>query len=175
MLKPRPLALMLMIVAAAASRLVPHLPNMTPIAAIALFAGASFADKRLAFLVPLMALLLSDMVLGFYSGLVFVYGSFALSVIIGLWLQKRRAAPVILGSILASSCLFFVITNFGVWVMDNMYPHSLAGLVTCYVAAIPFFRNEVVGDLLYGGLLFGGFALLEMLLPVLRPPARAAA
>src|ERR1700760_504272 len=114
MLKPRFVVLALMIVAAAALRLVPHLPNMTPIAAIALFGGAAFADKRLAFIVPLAALLLSDLVLGFSSSMGFVYGSFALIVAIGLWLQRHRTAPVILGAVLFSSVLFFAITNFGV-------------------------------------------------------------
>jgi hypothetical protein len=169
MLRPRLLALVSMILIAAASRLVPHPPNMTPIAAIALFGGATFADKRLAFLVPLAALFLSDLVLGLSNSVGFVYLSFALIVAIGLWLHQRRTATVILGAVLFSSVLFFVITNFGAWLsLKSMYPRSLDGLVACYVAAIPFFRNEMLGDVLYAGLLFGGFAVLERLLPALR-------
>jgi len=173
MLKPRILALVSVIVLAAAARLIPHPPNMTPIAAIALFGGSTFADKRLAFLVPLAALLLSDLVIGFSNSSPVVYLSFALIVAIGLWLQRHRTAPVILGAVLASSVLFFVLTNFGVWALGGMYPKTLAGLGECYVAAIPFFRNEVLGDLVYAALLFGGFAVLERLLPTLRAPATA--
>lgn len=175
MLKPRILALVSVIVLAAAARLIPHPPNMTPIAAIALFGGATFADKRLALLVPLAALLLSDLVLGFSNSMPFVYLSFAVIVGIGLWLQKRRTAPVILGAVLASSVLFFAVTNFGVWALGTMYPKTLAGLGACYVAAIPFFRNEILGDLFFAALLFGGFAMLEKLLPTLRAPRTAAA
>lgn len=171
MFKPRFLALASMIVLAAATRLIPHPPNMTPIAAIALFGGATFADRRLAFLMPLAALALSDLVIGFSRDSGFVYLSFALIVATGMWLQQRRTAPVILGAVLFSSCLFFALTNFGVWALGAMYPHTLAGLGACYVAAIPFFRNEALGDLFYAALLFGGFALLERAWPALRTRA----
>jgi hypothetical protein len=168
MLKPRLLALVAMIFMAAAARLIPHPPNMTPIAAVALFGGATFADKRLAFLMPLAALFLSDLVIGFHSHMEIVYLSFALIVAIGLWLQKHRTALPIAGAVLLSSVLFFAITNFGVWAFGTMYPMTWEGLAACYVAAIPFFRNELLGDMLYATALFGGFALLERLLPVLR-------
>jgi hypothetical protein len=71
---------------------------------------------------------------------------------------------------LASSVLFFVLTNFGVWAFDALYPKTLEGLMACYVAAIPFFRNTLLGDLSYTVVLFGGFALLERRIPVLRDP-----
>ena len=171
MLKPRFLVLVSMILVAAASRLIPHPPNMTSLTAAALFGGAYFSDRRLAFLVPLSALFLSDLVLGFYRHMEVVYLSFALIVIIGLWLQKHRTALPIAGAALASSVLFFVLTNFGVWAFDALYPKTLTGLVACYVAAIPFFQNTLLGDLLYTAVLFGGFALLEKWLPILRDPA----
>jgi hypothetical protein len=168
MLKPRLLALVSIILMAAAARLIPHPPNMTPIAAVALFGGAYFADRRLAFLVPLAALFLSDLVIGFHPHMEIVYLSFALIVAIGLWLQKNRTAFPIAGAVLFSSVLFFAVTNFGVWAFGTMYPMTWDGLAACYVAAIPFFRNELLGDALYATALFGGFALLERLLPVLR-------
>jgi hypothetical protein len=170
LLKPRLLVLTSMVLAAVASRLIPHPPNITAIASVALFGGACFADKRLAFLVPLTALLLSDLVLGFYRHMEGVYLSFALIVGIGLLLQRHRTVLTTAGAVLASSILFFGITNFYVWAFGTMYPHTASGLAACYTAAIPFFRNEMLGDFLYSALLFGGFALLEKTLPMLRRP-----
>lgn len=167
MLKPRMMLVMTMILAAAASRLVPHLPNLTSVTAIALFGGAMLPDRRLAFVVPLAALFLSDLLLGFHDQMFVVYGSFALIVCIGLWLQQHRSAATIAGAALASSLLFFAITNFGVWALDGMYPRTLQGLIACYTAALPFLRNTLEGDLLYTLVLFGGFALFEWQFPKL--------
>jgi hypothetical protein len=171
MLRPRLAVLISMILVAALSRLLPHPPNMTSVTAVALFGGAYFSDRRLAFLIPLAALLLSDLVLGLYNHMEIVYTSFALIVCIGLWLQTNRSALHIAGAALASSVLFFLVTNFGVWAFDSLYPRTLEGLVACYVAAIPFFRNTLQGDVLYTVVLFGGFALLERWFSVLREPS----
>ena len=160
-----------MIFAAAASRLCPHLPNFTPIAAMALFGGAHFADKRLAFGVPLLALLLSDAVQGFHSGLLSVYGSFVLIVVLGFGLRSNRAILPVAGTALAGSLLFFVITNFAVWAAGMLYPRTSAGLVECYVAALPFFRNTLTGDAFYTAVLFGGFALAQRRWPALAATA----
>jgi hypothetical protein len=168
--KPRSSVLVGMILAAAAARLAPHAPNFTPIAAIALFGGAHFADKRLAFGVPLAALLLSDLVLGFYGGMAVVYGSFALIVGLGFWLRSRRTIWPIAGAALASSLLFFLVTNFGMWAAGSLYPRTLSGLGVCYAAAIPFFRNTLAGDLFFSAVMFGGFALAEKRFPSLREP-----
>jgi hypothetical protein len=161
MLKPRLLVLIAMVLAAAASRLIPHPPNLASISAIALFGGAYFSDRRLAFLIPLTALLLSDLILGFYSHMEVVYLSFALIVCIGLWLQKKRSAFQIAGAALASSVLFFLLTNFGVWAFESLYPKTLEGLIACYVAAIPFFQNTLQGDLFFTAVLFGGLHCLR--------------
>lgn len=168
MMKPRLMLVVTMILAAALSRLIPHPPNLQSVTAVALFGGATLADKRLAFLVPLGAMFVTDLVLGFHDEMAVVYGSFAAIVCIGLWLQQRRSAPFIVGAALASSVLFFVTTNFGVWAFDRMYPLTWQGLVACYTAALPFFRNTLEGDLLYTLVLFGGFGLLERRFPVLR-------
>ncbi|MGQ0741991.1 MAG: DUF6580 family putative transport protein [Alphaproteobacteria bacterium] len=168
MLRSRFAVLVIVILAAALSRLIPHPPNLTSVTAVALFAGAYFTDKRLAFLVPLAALFVSDLILGFYGHMEVVYLSFALIVCVGLLLQKRRSVATVGGAAVASSLLFFVITNFGVWLFDGMYPQTWEGLVACYVAALPFFQNMLMGDLFYTALLFGGFALVEQRFSALR-------
>jgi len=173
MIRPRLMVLITIVLVAAASRLIPHPPNLASITALALFGGAYFSNKRFAFLVPLSALLLSDLVLGFYSHMEFVYLSFALTVCIGLFLQSKRSALNIAGATLASSVLFFVITNFGVWAFGSLYPMTMDGLVACYVAAIPFFKNSLQSDLLSTAVLFGGFTLLERRFSALRGPAMA--
>ena len=167
--KFRLLAILAAIFAAAALRLAPHPPNFSPIAAMALFSGAYMPRKLLAFVAPFGALILSDVALGgFYPGMNFVYLSFALTVLIG-WAVAKRKTPLTIGAAaLASSVLFFVLTNFGMWLFSGIYPVTQAGLVACYVAAIPFFQNTVAGDLFFTALLFGGFSLAEQYLPRLR-------
>ena len=161
----RLIALLSAIVAAAALRLVPHPPNFTPIGAMALFSGAYLGRRALAFAAPLGALLLSDVVLGFYHGMATVYASVALIVVLGA-MALRRVSPIRVGAAaLASSVLFFVITNFGMWLFSGFYPRTLLGLETCYIAAIPFFQNTLAGDLFYATMLFGGFRIAELLMP----------
>lgn len=157
-----------MILVAAATRLIPHPYNFTPITAIALFGGARFAGKQTAWLVPFGALLLSDLWLGLYPQIWVVYGSFALIVGIGFWLRKHRSVTSLAGATLVSSLLFFLLTDLGVWAFAGLYPKTVQGLTACYVAAIPFFQNSLLGDLLYTAALFGGLALIETMIPSLR-------
>jgi len=164
----RMLVILAAIVSAAAMRLVPHPPNFAPLGAMALFSGAYLGRRPVAFAAPLGALLLSDLVLGFYPGMIVQYVSVALVVVLGWAALKRISALRIGGAALASSCLFFVLTNFGVWLLSGMYPQTIPGLAACYVAAIPFFQNTVAGDLFFSAILFLGFALLERALPTLR-------
>ena len=171
MWNPRLVAIAVMIVAAAASRLLPHPPNFTPIAAMALLGGAYLPDRRVAFAVPLAALFLSDLVLGLHAGMWAVYGSFLLVVCLGFTLRHTRTPLKIAGTALASSVLFFTLTNLAVWAFGSMYPKTPAGLAACYTAAIPFFRNTLAGDAFYTALLFGGFALAQRGWPLLREPA----
>jgi hypothetical protein len=140
---------------------VPFISKRTPVAAIALFGGAQFADKRAAFLVPLAGLLLSDLVLGFHRLMPVVYGAFALIVLLGFSVRRRSSSLRIAGAAIFSAVLFFALTNFGVWAFGTLYPKTGAGLIECYVAAIPFFRNMLLSNLLYSALLFGGIALAE--------------
>lgn len=173
--KARLAALLAAIFAAAAMRLLPHPPNFSPIAAMALFGGTMMPRKMLAFAAPFGALLLSDALLGgFYPGMEFVYFSFALTVLIGWAVSTRRTALTIGIAALSSSLLFFVLTNFGMWLFSGFYPLTLGGLAACYVAAIPFFQNTIAGDLFFTVLLFGGFALAERLMPALRQSALVA-
>jgi hypothetical protein len=150
---------------------VPHPPNFAPIAAMALFSGAQLGKRPLAFVAPLGAMLLSDAVIGFHSGVPFVYASVAVIVLLGWFALSRVTVLRLAGAAVASSVLFFLVTNFGTWLLSGMYPMSATGLAACYVAAVPFFQNTVAGDLFYTGALFGGFALLERAVPMLRAEA----
>ncbi len=161
-MQTRRLALLVgLIVLAALSRLIPHPPNFAPIAAIALFGGAVFADRRLAYAVPAVAMLLSDLLLGFHDQMLLVYACIAAVVWLGTRLGYQRGALPVLAATLGGSVLFFVVTNLGVWAFDGLYPLTAGGLVACYVAAIPFFHNSLAANLLYAGLLFGGLALMQ--------------
>lgn len=164
-------ALCAAILIAALLRLVPHPPNFTPIGAMALFGGAYFGRHALAFVAPLGSLLVSDAILGFHSGMPFVYASVGLIVLIGWAVRSRRTPIGIAAGAVASSILFFAVTNFGVWLSSGMYPPTASGLAACYVAAIPFFQNTLAGDLIFSALLFGGFALLERHVPMVRTGA----
>jgi len=153
---------------AALFRFLPHPPNFVPLTAIALFAGAYITDKRLAFLIPIGAMFISDAIIGFHNTMLFVYASLIAMVGIGMLLQNRkRVAPIAIAAI-SGSILFFIVTNFGVWAMGTMYPKTIEGLISCYVAAIPFFRNALAGDIIYVTLLFGSFALAQRWVPALR-------
>lgn len=151
---------------AAVARLLPHPPNVAPIAAMALFGGAVIGRPLFAFGVPLLALALSDLALNatlvgnpFAPPDPFVYGSFILIGAIGFALRSRRSFGTVATASVAGSMLFFLVTNFGSWAISGMYPRTPAGLGTCYAAALPFFWPTLLGDLFWAGLLFGAWAL----------------
>ena len=162
------LSLIGLIVFAALLRLLPHPWNFSPIAAMALFGGACLRTRRAALVIPLAALFLSDLVLGFYPTMAVTYGAFAVIVMIGRLLSEKSTAPAILLASLGGSITFFVLSNFGVWFWDGMYPHNLQGLVACYTAALPFFQGTLAGDVLYTALLFGALRLAQSRLPALQ-------
>jgi hypothetical protein len=135
-------------------RLLPHLPNFTPITAIALFGGLYFTNKSMAYLVPLFIMVLSDLFLGFYSISIFVYAAFLLISFIGTQTKKPSVFTILLSSI-----SFFIITNFGVWLMG--YPKTWTGFIECYTLAIPFFRNSLLGDFFYSGVMILGFNYVQ--------------
>ncbi len=155
------LFILTLILFAAFSRLIPHAPNFTPVISIALFAGA-YLKKGFAFLVPIAALLVSDLIIGFYSlgSMATVYGTMLLIVAVGLILEKKVSAGKLLGLSLAGVTIFFITTNFAVWMIPgSMYPMTPAGLAECYVMAIPFFGNMVLSTLFYSAVLFGSYEL----------------
>jgi len=160
----------------AIGRLLPHAPNFTPIAALALF-GAVYLKKRDGLWVPLAAMAFSDFFIGFYHPLVMasVYGSFILTGLIGIWLkrEKTKLSPPYEGGArggfrrlnawwmrigcgsLLGSVLFFLITNWAVWAFGELYTRDLGGLIMSYTMGLPFFRNTLLGDLFYVAIFFG--------------------
>jgi len=171
MIDKRLMVIAAIVLAAAFLRLIPHPPNFAPVAALALFAGAHLTDNRLALLLPLLAMVLSDLLLGFHGQMVAVYACMAATVWIGSRLRGRvRVGPVAAATV-GSSVLFFAVTNFAVWALDGLYPMTLQGLVACYVAAIPFFHHTLLGNAFYAAVLFGGVALAQRSAPSLRPAA----
>ncbi|HKJ81686.1 MAG TPA: DUF6580 family putative transport protein [Ignavibacteriaceae bacterium] len=167
LVNPKFWALTLMILAAAFTRLIPHYPNFTAVGAMALFGGAYFSKKYLAFIVPLAAMLISDLFLGFYSGMWVVYLSFLLIVVIGMQIgQAKKPGRVLLASVTASVS-FFLITNFALFPPNIIYPQNLIGIVESYIAAIPFFSYTLLGDLFFVGIMFGAFEIAKTKFPVL--------
>ena len=174
-----PWVLGVMIVLAALTRLLPHPPNFSPVEAMALFGGAYFASRAWAIAVPLLAMLLSDVVMATVAGGMYldymlhfsflaVYACIALSSALGFGLRGRVGGARVLGYSLIGAVLFFLVTNFAVWAGGSMYPMHLGGLAAAYVAGIPFFQWTVLGTLFYAAVLFGGFALLRKAVPALR-------
>ena len=143
-----------MIFLAVATRLLPHPSNFAPITGIALFAAANLDRKFLAFLLPLFCLFTTDLILGISWINLFVYGAFGMISFIGMQVKK-----VAVGTVLGSSLLFFIVSNFGVWLL--YYPTTLEGLIACFTLAIPFFGNTIVGDLVYTAVLFYGFSTIK--------------
>ncbi len=154
-----------MIFIAAFVRLIPHPPNFAPVAAMALFGGAYFSKKWAAFLVPLVAMLVADLILGFHSAMWAVYLSFVTIVGIGMLMIKQKKVSNIFLASVSASVLFFVITNFAVWAAGLYYPKDLSGLAASYTAAIPFFHYTLLGDLFFVTLMFGSYELVKMKYP----------
>jgi hypothetical protein len=150
-----------MVVLGAGARLLPHPWNFTPMMAIGLFAGSQARKASTGVLATLVALVVSDAVLGFYSGFWYVYAAALIPVLFGRLIHNRNGAAAIATAALVSSLSFFMITNFMVWGTEQLYPHTLAGLSDCFLAGIPFYRNQVLGDAVYTVGIFGGYALLN--------------
>ncbi|GAA0563126.1 DUF6580 family putative transport protein [Chitinophaga japonensis] len=169
-----------LILLAGLSRLVTNelqLWNFTAIGASALFGGIMIKNRRLAYIVPVVTLFLTDLcfelftnINGFYGGaMFFVYGAFLLITWIGTRMKKVNALTVFLAAV-GTGVLFFLVTNFGTWLLGNMYPHTFSGLMACFAAGIPFFRNDlfgsfflniILGNIFYSALLFGAYALVK--------------
>jgi hypothetical protein len=150
------IAASVLIFIAALSRLIPHEANFTPILAIGIFGAAMFRDKRwMMFAMPLAAMFVSDLVLGLNSIMLFTYGSIAGIIALSSILLKKKSILRVGGASIGAAVLFFLVTNFGSWLMFDMYSHDAAGLILCYEMAIPFFRNTLASTLAFAGALFG--------------------
>jgi hypothetical protein len=159
---------------AAISRIIPHPENFAPIGVMALFGAAYFKNKKYAFILPLIALWISDLIINniffsdyygrfvlFTEGAIWIFLSFVSIALLGILIfRKVTLSRLIIGS-LAASYIFFLITNFGVWMSGALYPLTAEGLSACYSAAIPFFKNTLFGNAVYAAVLFGGYELAK--------------
>ena len=142
------------------TRVIPHPPNFTALGAIALFGGAFFNDKKLAFIIPITIMILSDLMLG-YQLMLSVYIGFALMVYIGFYLKRKQNGFRIINAALIGSVTFFIITNFSVFLTSSLYPKTIIGLIECYTLAIPFFINTLLANITYSLILFYGFKAIH--------------
>lgn len=181
----RLMAICMAVIGTAAFRVLPHVtnlpipPNFAPVAAVSLFAGAALSSRTLALFLPLAAMFCSDVILGLVKGDVagyamhsqmpVVYLSYALIAGIGMVLKNRRRFLPIAWSTLAASVVFFAVTNFGVWALEDFYPRTPAGLTACFAAAVPFFGATLLSDAFFVAVLFGLLAAAESRIPALRP------
>lgn len=174
--------LTLIVVLSAFSRLIPHMPNFSPLGAIGLFGAAHFSKRWQSFLIPIAATWISDLFINnviyaqyypsftwFYEGFYWQYGTYLLITLVALFIFKKVNTQRVLFGALTSTVLFFLITNLGCFFGNPTYPQNFGGLMACYVVAIPFLKGTLLGDLFYSGLLFGSFALLQQQFTILRP------
>lgn len=156
-----------LVIAGVLLRVIPHPWNFAPIGAIALFAGAHFERRFFAIAVPLVTMFVGDSIIGYHKLMPAIYATYALIAVIGMLFRDRRnSIPAIGGSVLLSATIFYLVTNFAVWAMGTTYAKSTAGLIACYVAAIPFFGNTLASDALFTACFFGIFAISERTIPM---------
>jgi hypothetical protein len=146
--------LILFVILAVLFRLVPHPPNFAPITALALFSSTTFRNKIVGTLIPLLVMGISDLYLGFHSISLWVYLSFVIISSLGIFWKEVKTKNVLISSI-----VFFIVTNFGVWLLG--YPKTIDGLILCYTMAIPFFGYSILGDLFFYNLLKYSFSYTE--------------
>jgi hypothetical protein len=176
-ISPRVIFIASIVFFGALMRLIPHWPNFTPVAAIALFGGTYFSRKYMAFLVPLSAMFISDLIIGLHNNMIAVYLAFSATVLIGFLLSRKVNSINVILAALSSSVLFFIVTNFASWLTMGLYPMNFVGLMESYLAGlvffndgsmgISFFLNSVTSTLLYSGLFFSIYYLAQLRFPVL--------
>ena len=193
MISLRSLTVVAIVLAAAATRLLPHPENVAPMTALAIFAGATLGARRWAPFLAIGSLLLTNALMhltflagwqpraGFYAGQWSVYACTLAAVGFGVLIRNRRGVASIqgvssiAGATLAGSVTFFLVTNLAfVYSADSLYPHTLAGVLTSYEMGLPFFQRSLIGDAFYAFALFGAFALAEARFPALRGAKPAA-
>jgi hypothetical protein len=146
-------------------RLIPHAPNFSPVASLAIF-GGFYLSKRKAFFLPLLAIFFSDLVIGFYQPVLMfsVYLCFLLMAFIPLVFKRKRIWPAFLGSAFLGAISFFLITNFAVWAFSPWYPKTFLGLSQCYFMALPFFKQTLLSNLVYTSILVTSYRSVELIL-----------
>jgi len=170
-----------LILLCAFSRIIPHMPNFSPLGAIGLFGAAYFLKKWQVFLIPIAATWLSDLFINnviygqyypqftwFYQGFYWQYGSYLLIALASIYIFKKVNTQRVIAGALISTAIFFLVSNFGCWIGSTIYPQNFGGLMTCYAAGIPFLKGTLLGDLFYSGVLFGTFTLAQHQFPAFR-------
>ncbi|MGA9332949.1 MAG: DUF6580 family putative transport protein [Rudaea sp.] len=142
--------------------------NFTPVEAIALFGGAYFSDRRLAFIVPLAAMFVADLIIGLHPLIPVIYACIAASVLLGFSLRDKVSVLRVAGCGIAGSIMFFAVVSFVEWLIGDT-AYCRAGIVPCYIAAVPFLKSWLAGTLVWSALLFGGFEALRHRWPALSP------
>lgn len=171
------------ILLAAFSRIIPHIPNFSPLGAMALFGAAHFTKKWQAFLIPIAATWVSDLFINnmiyaeyypnftwFYQGFYWQYASYLAIVLSAIFILKKINPARVLVGAFSSTAIFFLLSNFGCWIGSTFYPQNFGGLITCYAAGIPFLKGTMLGDVFYSTALFGSYSLVQNSFPVLRLP-----
>ncbi len=166
LITPKVLLVSGLIIIVAVMRLLTTGLNFTPVAAMALFGGALLGRKHLAFIIPILIMFMTDLIIGLHGTMIFVYAAFAMSVGIGIGIRSKINIFTVSGGAIGSAVLFFLITNFGTWITGMVgYPFTIEGLIACYAAGIPFFRNDLVSTLAYSGVLFGAYSFARKYYP----------
>jgi hypothetical protein len=148
-----------------ASRFLPHSANFSPVLAVVMFTGLILIkNKKMAFAITLMALLISDFIIGTYDGILFNYLGYAAIISVGFLLQSKRIFSVLAGGV-GSAIIFFILSNFGVWLQSGLYSHSVRGIVECYVMAIPFFYSSLYSTVISSALLLGAYQWARKWIP----------
>lgn len=152
----------LIILTALSNIFLSSIPNFSPIASVALFSGFYFSNKKLALIIPILCMLISDFIIGFHSLMWAVYLSFSIIVVMGFFMKNASPRKVILNSIW-SSILFFFITNFAVWAVGSFYPKDINGLILCFTMGLPFLKYTFLSSIIFSTILFGGFEIINQL------------
>lgn len=149
-------------------RLLPHPPNMTPLCSVCLFSGHKL-PSWLSYCVSIISLFVSDAMLSYLYGYdmfgawsFFTYSGFLFITFIGSFFMKGDLnIGRLFFYVVMASCIFWLWTNFGVWLSYTLYPKNLDGFISCYVAALPFLRNSIIGDVIFSAAIFYGFSLFR--------------
>lgn len=136
------------------SRLIPHPPNFTPLGAMAILAGATLKDLRLGIFIPIIAMMISDAIIGFHSSVFYVYAAVTIMVVLSHYCLTRYTVVKLAATAVAAAVVFYLVTNFGAWLSHDMYPHTMNGLWQAYIAGVPFFRNTLLSNLIFTAISF---------------------